>query len=503
MPKLAAPYRARRPEETVLYRVVSKHLETFMEYASETYDAPLPKYVRDELRGYLRCGIFEHGFTHAQCEKCQCDLLIAFSCKRRGVCPSCAGRRMSNTAAHIVDRIIPAVAVRQWVLSLPFDVRAHAAYDARILARIIRAFANALAARYRRWANGVGIGDHAHGAITFVQRFGSSLNLNVHLHVVVVDGVFSRNDGLLFTSAPRPTPEDLLSVIQDVRRRLLKSTLEARQIPATLAACARLALQRGDVRAVAEDPTNDADEIDAPPREGNAVDHEGFNLDASVRIEADDDFGREHLLRYCARPPLSLARLTQQPSGMIAYRIKQLRNGRAKVRYMTPLDFIARLAALVPPPRHPLVRFHGVFAPRSSWRREVVPKPRERAHEHEVPIHKKQGTHHQARSSPAALVPFAERLTPNVLSVRHWTRLGAGALVASTPRLDWAKLMRRTFDTDVLECPRCDGRLRVIAVIEEPEVALSILAELNIPRARPPTRTRDPTTLFPLENEAS
>ncbi len=69
--------------------------------------------------------------------------------------------------------------------------------------------------------------------------------------------------------------------------------------------------------------------------DGSAVDKDGYNLEATVRIAADDDFGREHLLRYGARPPMSLARLIELPSGKLGYRIKQLRNGRSKLRVMT------------------------------------------------------------------------------------------------------------------------------------------------------------------------
>src|SRR5512142_967869 len=157
--KLAPPYRPRRPQDTTLHRVVRAHLETFIAHARETYDAPLPKYVRDELRAYLRCGIFEHGFTRARCDTCGHDVLVAFSCKARGLCPSCAGRRMANTAAHVVDRIIPCVPVRQWVLSLPFDVRARAAFDARFLTEVIRAFASALRDRHRKWARSIALDD--------------------------------------------------------------------------------------------------------------------------------------------------------------------------------------------------------------------------------------------------------------------------------------------------------------------------------------------------------
>ena len=95
---LARPYRPRRPQDTLLHRMVREHLETFFEHARESYDAPLPKYVQSELRGYLRCGIFEHGFLRARCESCKYDLLVAFSCKARGLCPSCTGRRMEHAS---------------------------------------------------------------------------------------------------------------------------------------------------------------------------------------------------------------------------------------------------------------------------------------------------------------------------------------------------------------------------------------------------------------------
>jgi len=103
---LAPAYRPRRPTETVLYAVARDHLETFLAHARDTYSAPLPRYVEEELRGYLRCGVFAHGFVLCRCDECGHDLLVAFSCKARAVCPSCAGRRMANVAAHLVENVL-------------------------------------------------------------------------------------------------------------------------------------------------------------------------------------------------------------------------------------------------------------------------------------------------------------------------------------------------------------------------------------------------------------
>jgi hypothetical protein len=75
------------------------------------------------LYDYLQCGILAHGFLRLGCDTCHKELLLPFSCKRRGFCPSCAGRRMAQTAAHLVERVIPWVPTRQWVVSVPVPLR--------------------------------------------------------------------------------------------------------------------------------------------------------------------------------------------------------------------------------------------------------------------------------------------------------------------------------------------------------------------------------------------
>jgi len=305
-------------------------------------------------------------------------------------------------------------------------------------------------------------------------------------------------------------------------------------------------MQRGALRVLRGDPDADEDAASGatpPPRsEGaeGAVERDGFNLHASVAIAADDDLGRERLMRYGARPPLALDRLRWLPGGRIAYRIKTLRDGRAKHRIMTPLEFLARLAALVPPPRYPLLRYHGVLAPRSAWRRDVVPRapqakacakiaetttggPRPESRDSSPPgcLRGREGggapfrgvssAPKVARSPAGNQTPpavgvagvaaspevGAVALTPNVLSVKHWTRLLGGILYAASPRVDWPTLLRRSFEVDVLSCPSCGGRLRVLGEITEPGMVGLVLDSLGTPSEAPrAARARDPTELL-------
>ena len=88
-------------------------------------------------------------------------------------------------------------------------------------------------------------------------------------------------------------------------------------------------------------------------------------------------------------------------------------------------------------------------------------------------------------------------LAPNVLGTKHWSRLLGGALYASSPRLDWATLLRRSFDVDVLRCSGCGSRLRVLGEVTEPALVGPVLESLGVPHDAPcAVRARDPTELM-------
>jgi DNA-directed RNA polymerase subunit RPC12/RpoP len=103
--------------------------------------------VNGAFERFLRCGVLAHGFARFQCATCKHDHLVPLSCKTRGLCPSCGGRRMMTLTRHILDATLPHVPMRQWVLSLPHGLRYRVAYDQPLCTAIQRILAGALRRR--------------------------------------------------------------------------------------------------------------------------------------------------------------------------------------------------------------------------------------------------------------------------------------------------------------------------------------------------------------------
>jgi len=151
----------------------------------------LPKFVTEELHKYLDCGILARGFAHLYCDDCGEHHVVAFSCKARAVCPSCLGRRMNEGALNLVDHVLPDVAIRQWVLTMPFPLRLPLAFDGKLLGQVVRIFTDTVAGWYRQRHIERGLPTGESGALTVIQRANSDLRLNPHFHTVFLDGVYS------------------------------------------------------------------------------------------------------------------------------------------------------------------------------------------------------------------------------------------------------------------------------------------------------------------------
>src|SRR5262249_47424773 len=189
----------------------------------------LPAYVQREFYAYLQCGILAHGFLRLGCDTCPQELLLPFSCKRRGFCPSCAARRMAQTAAHLVECVIPWVPTRQWVVSVPVPLRYWMASSQALTAKVHTIIRTTIGQYYvnQAVARGFARANLQPGSVTFIQRFGSALNLNLHFHCVFLEGVYcDRTEASRtprFVKGEPPTDTDIAAVVQKISHRVLRT----------------------------------------------------------------------------------------------------------------------------------------------------------------------------------------------------------------------------------------------------------------------------------------
>ncbi len=177
----------------------------------------------------------------------------------------------------------------------------------------------------------------------------------------------------------------------------------------------------------------------------------GFSLHAGVATKTCERKKLERLCRYISRPAVSEKRLALTSQGKVRYQLKTpYRDGTTHVIF-EPLDFIAKLAALVPKPRVNLTRFHGVLAPNSKHRIDVTPAKRGKGSS------KKQDTSNKGKMTP----------------------------VGKYKEMTWAQRLKRVFNIDITVCNRCAGEVKIIACIEDPAVIKKILAHLDAKSGAP------------------
>jgi len=175
----AQRYQRRQPEQSLWYRTVQAHFETWLALAAGSDASAPPAYVEQAFRRYLECGILSCGFGRAFCKACGHDFLVAFSCQGRAVCPSCNARRMVETAAHLVDHVLPPLPLRQWVLAVPKRLRYFLHDDALLQGVIARILLRAIERCLREHSPGSSAAARL-GAVVFIHRFGSALNAHLH-----------------------------------------------------------------------------------------------------------------------------------------------------------------------------------------------------------------------------------------------------------------------------------------------------------------------------------
>jgi hypothetical protein len=568
LPQVSA-YRRREPEKTVLYQVVAANLSTLLAEtrARSEHGFGYPAHVERAFARFLDCGILSRGFARVRCESCGDEFLVAFSCKQRALCPSCSTRRMHDISSRLVDFVLPVAQYRQWVFSPPWHRRMALIKNPSLMSRLMTIFVRAIFAELRLTArqtwqprqtwSGQPSPDHSPppnqtlavpifkpAAVGFVHLFGGALNLHPHAHVAVADGVFIDEDEknqnakkvatgnedqttsvskstLRFYPLPPPTDQQVRKIAARVARRAERMFEQA--LDGIYDNCAddeSASVDDGLVQAISP-PTLprlvqeqfDDDWEHPADRQPRCATVDGYRVHANVAIAADDRRGLEHLLGYGLRPAFALSRLHLLSDGRVAYRLKKPwpRPGGITQLVLDPVDFLRRLACLIPPPRRHLTRYFGVLAPHSKDR-DRLPPPMPvpvLLHAPAVAAMPAPGAMETPASTATLAAALAEALpaTPSgnlakaVLldssPVSGESALGASTLAAaptdtnasarpkSPARLAWARLMARVFAIDVQRCHKCGGVRVMISFITEPRVIRKILRHLNLPTDPP------------------
>ena len=178
----------------------------------------------------------------------------------------------------------------------------------------------------------------------------------------------------------------------------------------------------------------------------------GVNVHAEVAVPARDRARLERLCRYVCRPPIAQERLVEVAGGKLRYLLKKPWSDGTVALVLEPLDLCARIAALIPPPRFHMIRYHGVLSSHAKLRSEVVPKLEDQG--------------------PKQLALFEQDRT---------------VLAPEPRRKPWAWLLRHVFQVDVVTCIRCRGATRLLEVATTPEPIAKLLAKHGLgPRPPPP-----------------
>lgn len=317
-------YRPRRARENPLFRILSDHYASFVEDYSDRYArtwGPFRRVVDRTVRGFLRCGLPEHGFARVRCPGCREEYLLPFSCRTRGVCTSCAAKRTAAWARWVVSDLARPVPHRHVVVTLPKILRPSFKFDRSLLTDLGRWVHECLCEIMAPLADE----PVRPGCLAALELAGNLANVQPHVHLIVTAGAFSL-DGARFYRLPGRFLEPLEKA---VRFRVLERMRE-----------------RGTV-------SEDRRRMLAGWR------HSGFSVFAGRPIEPADTERLERLARYVRRSHLAESRVIyDETGGRVIYRSeKGVHPGfKANFRLFGAVDFVAEVCGLIP----------------EAWRHETV-----------------------------------------------------------------------------------------------------------------------------------
>ena len=337
-------YKPRRARESPLFRLVEQHLEEFLRVYPERFakaHGALRPVVERVLRGFMRCGLVEHGFARLWCGTCRTSVLCPFSCRGRNFCPSCAKKKQLLWAEWLQNEVLAPVPHRHLVLTMPRLLRGIFRKRRELLLDLSQCAAEALGEYMRRH-----LGAQARpGIVVSITTSGDLIQWHPHGHVLSSDGVFS-DDG---TFHPLET-WDGEAVMKLFRERLLARLIERHAISPELAQ--KLLKWR----------------------------HPGFSAHIGEPIPFEDKKAIEDVASYLVKAPLSLKKLVYlDGQKAVVYRSKMNPRLGRNFEAMDPLEWLARLADHIPDPGKHRTLAYGHYANRARGARAKEKAPLEGA----------------------------------------------------------------------------------------------------------------------------
>jgi hypothetical protein len=405
-------YRRRTPEKTELYRIVYHGREELPRVWDERFQS---KYgvLRDEVLKtfdeYLNCGLLEHGAARVYCDTCRYSFLVAYSCKKRGVCPSCLAKRAVKFAEHMYEHVLEDVPQRHIVFSIPVRLRAFMRYDRKLNDILFHAAWDTI-------TECLGQDGRTAAAVLTLQCAGEALNFNPHLHGMLADGLFAEGGSF-----------ELFSVI------------DTKELTEHFCNLVLVELSKRDLL------------TDDVASQLLSQEHTGFSVWVGEPFQ--DSESERFVARYIERGPLSLEKLS------ITDDIVTYTTSDGKAHEFDALEFLALLSCQIPRPYESLTRYYGYYSCKARGKR------------------KKQ----QAQT-------LNDELSTSETDAK--------------PSSSWASCMKRIYELDPLECPKCKNKMRIISFMHDPHEINKFMDGAGIEKFHPPPVIPDYSShdesLFPV-----
>ena len=331
-------YRPRDPRKTALWGLLDTLYERVKGSWEERFERRYGFWrgLADEaVARYLDCGVWDNGFARVRCRRCPQEFLVAFSCKGRGLCPSCGAKRAAELAAFLADEIVEDVGHAQWVFTVPKMLRVYFLHHRELLGELSRAAAET-ARELLAAAAGEEEGFRS-GIVSVVQTFGDRANFHPHVHALVTQG------GWTVSGEWIPVPYVDERAAEKLFRHKVLGLLRRRGLLSQDRIELLLSWRRS-----------------------------GFSVHNRVYAHPEDGRDFEALVRYMMRSPVSLTRLSFSPGGKeLVYARKGGHDAgeAAEDERIDAEEFVARVLVQIPDPRRHLVRYYGAYSSRVRGQR--------------------------------------------------------------------------------------------------------------------------------------